>query len=76
MVFVDGNTISDLDSQFPRKQAGGYQAGTAGTKREPRGNQEETKREPRGNQEGTRGNQDGTRRGPEGTNEKQEAIGL
>ena len=29
--FADGNAISDLDSEFRRKQAGAYQAGTAGT---------------------------------------------
>ena len=26
--FADGNAISDLNSEFRRKQAGGYQAGT------------------------------------------------
>ena len=38
--FADGNAISDPNSEFRRKQAGDYQARTARTKREPRGNQE------------------------------------
>ena len=29
--FADGNAIPDPNSEFRRKQAGGYQAGTAGT---------------------------------------------
>ena len=33
--FVDGNAISDLNLELPRKQAGAYQAGTAGTRRGP-----------------------------------------
>ena len=46
--FADGNAIPDPNSEFRRKQAGGYQAGTARTR---------TKRKPRRNQEGTRENQ-------------------
>ena len=59
--FADGNAISDLNSEFRRKRAGDYQAGT---KSKPKGkpgdnqerrNQEETKSKPRRNQEGAPG---------------------
>ena len=54
--FADGNAISDLNSEFRRKQAGDYRANQEQTKREtrrqprgkkPRDNQEQTKKEPR-----------------------------
>ena len=58
--FADGNAISDLNSDFRRKQAGDYRANQEQTKEKPGDNQEArnqetTKSKQRRNQEGAPG---------------------